>query len=94
MQKEMPTEVTLDLTPEQLNQWLKQGTTKKVLQFLAAKQQEVVKDWTEGNYRSEGQTLEDVGVWTLTMAAQQQAYSHMLNLQPFLNPDLCSDNDK
>ena len=85
----MQQEVVLELTPEQLNQWLSQKTTRKVLQFLKEKQLQVVADWQEGNYPRN--SVEEVGLWTLRMEAQCQAYSHMQTLASFLPPDRCSE---
>ena len=82
----METELMLEVAPETLSLWLSQETTRKVMEFLRTKQAQVMKDWQEGNDPQED--LATVGVWTLTMAAQCQAYQQMLNLSEFLNPDL------
>ena len=71
-------QVELMMEAEELRGLLKDRRMKKVLAFLEAKKAEVVRDWLEGNYPADNPA--EVGLWTLTMAAQCQAYTLMLTL--------------
>ena len=78
-------QIVLEMDREELARWRGSRATKKVFQFLRKRQSQVMQDWAEGNYPQT--SLEEVGIWTLTLSAKSQAYEELLNLEQYLTPE-------